>query len=256
MLIDLMPVCFACPDPATRWRLPGADKWGMDPLQNYKMLDEAEAYEIWETRGVPHDAYATCDTHFLYKPDSDGNAVLTLAGRREQQGNGAAASSPTRADRTKARKRELRQQVLHELGGKCRDCGEQDPALLRIVWPFPVRPLEASSPEQWYEWLLAEPGALGRCVCLCVRHPRMVITDETRAGGIDAAVAAYGGKCGVCGTADGPLWVSAITVRAPRYPGGRKMSSRDKLRWLAANGYPPGFEVRCPPCGRGGGSST
>lgn len=249
MLVDQMPTCFACPDDATRWRRPGADKWGMDPLQNYKMLDEEEAYELWEERGVPDDVYATCDAHFLYRPDDQGNAVLTLAGQRQRSGGG----KPSRVSpgaRAKERKRALRDELIQRLGGECGECGETDAALLCVVWPFPRRPVEESSPAEWYLWLLDNPAALGRCVLLCVRHPRTEGPSKSMAERTARALDAYGGKCGECGTAEGALWIVAVTATAPHYPGGRKMGSRDKVRWLESHGWPPGFELRCPPCGR------
>lgn len=248
MLIDRLPTCFACELPATRWRLPRADKWGMDPLQNYKMLEEAEAYEIWEERGVPDDAYGTCDGHFLFKPGEEGNIVLTVAGQR------ALAQEGTRKKRTQTdRKHELRLELISKLGGKCEvaECEEARPPYLQIYWTPGVRPAKYSG----LEWLrfLARDGSWTNCVLRCVRHP-YVPTRQARSSPKDEVLDAYGAQCDTCGETDREVLQIQPGPRttAPRYPGGRKMGSRDKYRWLKSHGFPAGWFVRCSSCAVGG----
>lgn len=237
-LSEQLPKCHCCAGQATRWRLPGSPAWGQGA--DFRTLDEALVLSIWEHDGVPDDAYGTCTEHFHHELDEKGNVVLSAAGRHYERLL-IVENKPTRAQRVKARKTEFRLRVFRELGGECGECGEANPNLLRIQWPFRGRPDAApAGPTERYSWLLDNPDVLRRHRLRCCSHLSSV-SDRHR----EAAVAAYGSTC-ACGETEG-LWVMPQAgTSTPRYPGGGKYGSRDKYRWLVQQGFPTGWVVVCP----------
>lgn len=232
MLTDQFPTCRFCEDPATRWRLRTVPEWGLDPLTGAAEKEEA-ALARWGEAGAPEGVYGTCDAHFYARHDEQGNTVVAVVSGRTRRLRKASGGQ---------RHSKQRDTLIDNLGGKCDTCGGTDRTLLRIVWLPQVRPSEGTS-SQWYQWLVDNPDALDQCVLRCVTHE----SPKRVAGSLrDNAVEAYGGACTVCGGTK-VLWVVPEPgVAAPRYPGGRKMGSNDKLRWLAARGYPSGWTIRCP----------
>lgn len=237
-LTTLLPTCRFCSDPATRWRLPINAPWDLD--NNYNEVREEHALEVWESNGPPAEVYGTCEDHFYYEWDDKGNAQLSVAGqhltKRAKKGE-----SVSRAQRQRRTRDQCRLDLIEILGGRCHRCEETDPDLLRILWADPRRRFGGTQLE-WYRWILEKTSRLDKCTLECTTHTN-VLQNDLRAD----AVAVYGGRCEVCETDEGPLWVvpGPDTV-APRYPGGKKMGSQDKLRWLAREGYPGGWVVRCP----------
>jgi hypothetical protein len=79
----------------------------------------------------------------------------------------------------------------------------------------------------------------------CVSHKTSAISASAPLRA--EVVLAYGGECS-CGSTEA-LWIMPDPgTEVPRYPGGRKMGSVDKYRWLRKNGFPSGWSVRCAGC--------
>lgn len=242
-----IPLCSFCPDEvlATRWRLPDNPPWGLDA--NYDEVEEEWAYRIWEIDGAPADAYGTCDKHLYAKRNAAGDVELSARGRFVQKQQEAATPKPTRAQVRRNYRTGLRSQVIEKLGGQCSECDETSQQLLQIRFAFQTLPDSArgKSLEEWHRQLLAQPELLQLCTLRCLAHAGSSGTDQRA-----AVVAAYGGACAECGVTEGLWVVPQDGTEVPRYPGGRKYGSRDKLRWLAQQGFPPGWELRCPVCAR------
>ncbi len=246
----LPPICHVCPGTATRWRLPGRPPWGVDT--NLRELSERVAVGLWKHDGVPDEVYGTCDEHFESVLDDEGNIVLTAAGRHALRLAAKSRPKRTRAEAQREYRGRVRARLLELLGGKCEDCGEQDPLLLRVQWPDASRPEDMSGEGrvEWYRRLTEDERLRRRVTLRCVTH----LTFPS-SGYRDAVKEAYGGVCVGCGDA-GALWVvPQLGTSVPKYPGGRKMGSKDKLRWLVRQGFPSGWELRCAGCAAGRGSS-
>lgn len=245
LLRQELPNCKWCeePTPAARWRYSTNDSWGQridDETGNVSLVTEEEAYERWNEEGPPDGVYGICEAHFHYKRDHEGNIVLSPAGRHWARVKEKARQEETsRSQRARAQRDGLRETIVSLLGRECGECDETNLSLLRIQWLPGRRDFDGTQLE-WYRWLLADPDRLDRCTVRCLGH-LFVKPNEVR----DAVIEEYGDVCGVCAGTE-RLWiVPAAGTQAPRYPGGRKMGSKDKVRWLVAQGFPPGWLVRC-----------
>ena len=243
--LDIHPVCRFCPDPATRWRLPGNPPWGLDA--KHQEIQEQVALRLWALDGVPDNAYGTCDEHLEARLDDQGNLVLSARGKQARARAERSKPKLSRAEVSRRHRAFVRDQLLMALGGKCGECGEMDPVLLRAHWPHPRRPIETDGLNalQWYQWLLLPEHAdkLNKMSLRCVSHAP---SPTSRSALRDTVLQEYGEKCVRCGTTD-RLWIvprSGTTV--PRYPSGKKYGSTDKYRWLIQQGFPSGWDLMCP----------
>lgn len=237
-----LPECRFCGKQTTRWRLPNNPPWGLTPEPEFARVHEDTALLLWEFDGAPDEAYGTCDEHFFSELDEQGNIVVSAAGRHHQRQLDRANGGLSRAERVRRRKVLARTKVIAALGGTC-PCGESDPGLLQIRWAFATRPVDESgrtlSDLDWHLWLMDNPKQRVHCHLECVAHP-VRLPDQHR----DAAIQAYGGACG-CGELENLRVVPNEGVSVPKYPGGRKMGSRDKYRWLVRQQFPAGWRVAC-----------
>lgn len=185
---------------------------------------------------MPPDTYGTCAAHFFSRLDESGDLVESAAGRRA---NRLPTIRLTRAQRLSQDRQELRLALIAKLGGECETCSETSPDLLNIR-TYVSRPDDARRGIAWYQWLMAHPEVLASSELRCLRHAARE-PDEYRR----AVIRAYGGGCS-CGETDALQILPMSGTEAPRYPGGRKYSAKDKVRWLAREGFPTGWRLACP----------
>lgn len=244
----LSPQCRFCDEEATRWRLPDNPPWGLDP--QFNPIEERIALALWRYDGPPDTAYGTCDEHFYHEFNAQGNLVLSAAGKHARKKTDKNQPTLTKAEMDLRYRVGVRGALVNALGGECVDCGETDSVRLRVEWPDRTRPpgLEGLPAMKWYRALLADEELQRRAVLRCSNHPVPAASADR-----DAVIAAYGGACAGCGTESGLWVVPQQGTHPPRYPGGRKYGSTDKLRWLVRQGFPKGWELRCPPCTAGVG---
>lgn len=95
--------------------------------------------------------------------------------------------------------------------------------------------------------LVQDEQLRARASLQCVAHSIKVLS-----GAREQVIEHYGEICVVCGDTESLWVVPQPRTQAPRYPGGKKMGSKDKLRWLVRAGFPDGWELRCPRCAHRG----
>jgi hypothetical protein len=234
------PVCEFCSEKSVKYRTGDNPPYQFNPSgipRSYREFLDWLNELIAAGGSVPDYVYGTCRTHEDYVW-VDGEPALTATGRSKL--NRTEPKGPRLAT---ARARVAATQAM---GGCCEGCRQTGVQLL-IIPPDGLREeLKLTGPSAWFNRVVEDPDIRGKCRLLCGSCHRAPETEPRDFK--TEAIAAYGGGCSVCQDADpNTLWiVPEPGIPAPRTSGGRKLGSRDKLAWLARQGFPPGWRVRCP----------
>lgn len=264
-----------CDNAATQVRLNTSPAWGFDPGSNEQKVsseygfllgveDEITAPGCYDTGIDLAKVAAYCNDHFPTRTSKRETA--RRAGPRE--------SAHQRTLR-------LREKALRAYGEQCVDCGLDDRVRLALCLKDEV--IDGSGEPVWAElgvrnwahkWEVLETlGYPPICVirCLGCRHKNSVAREglpprqqyarttdpkpgesrRTKAAYRDRAIAAYGGSCEICGEDRvSHLWLVRKAGAAVLRWGenGRKMTSKQRYKWLLEHGCPDTHRLLCQPC--------
>lgn len=216
---------------------------------DFEPQDEQTMTRLWSYDGPDKDTYGVCAVHFHATHDEEGNVVLSPAGKHAARKEQRLQPKLTRGEAQRLYRTRIRDELIKLLGGECRECPETDTVLLRVVWLDQTRPehLTGTGLVEWHRTLIQDKQLRTRASLRCVAHS-VVVTSGVR----EQAIERYGGACVGCGGTESLWVVPQPRTQVPRYPGGKKMGSKDKLRWLARAGFPDGWELRCSRCAHRG----
>jgi hypothetical protein len=245
---EYFDTCTFCGQLPTHFRATG----GSNPIGGFdehgKSRTEEELNQWLELQLVtatpwPKRIDATCDEHLWFEHLPDGSARLSVAGEVQQR---LARQQPDQPSAPKS----LRQQALDFYGGKCTECGETEPALLRIYplpgTPTPKHPDGSKLRKADKLRYLKEHYFPRGWVLRCPQHPVVQRAQPASISLRQRILAAYGEVCGECNeTQNLQIWCLPGT-EIPLSPSGLRLRGEAKLRYLRRMGFPQGWVLRCP----------
>jgi hypothetical protein len=233
-IAEQRPVCAFCTEVAVKYRTADNPAYGFGPSGLPRTYREFLDW-LTDQPAVPDEVYGTCLAHEDYVW-ADGQPTLTAAGQSKLKRK--------EVKRPRLPFVQARPAAINLMGGVCEVCRETD--RLRIVPPDRLREqLGLTGPAGWLNRVIEDEGVRKECRLLCLGcHQASLPNQDPKEGALEA----YGKQCEICEeTNPDQLWiVPAPGTLAPRTSGGRKMNSRDKVAYLARQGFPPGWRVRCP----------